>query len=97
MLIRTQDKKSIINLDNVDTISIEHALENRMRIKYYAGAIDTVGILGEYSTEEKTIKVLDMIQKKYLEYGTLASHFGSNIESVFNIPKVFEMPQDSEV
>ena len=43
--------------------------------------------LGIYSTEEKAIKVLDMIESKYTEGNEWLSVAG----------KVFQMPQDSEV
>lgn len=60
MLIRSQNKKCIINLNNVDTLEYR---ENK--IVYYNGGEETKGTLGTYSTEEKAIKVLDMIQKSY--------------------------------
>lgn len=49
--------------------------------------------LGHYSTEEKALKVLDMIHDDICE---LSDH----VVIFFNIltgPKVFQMPQDNEV
>ena len=56
MLIRTQDKKGIVNMDNIDTICI---VENQ--VQYYSGGTDSIGLLANYSTEEKAIKALDKI------------------------------------
>ena len=65
----------------IDTIE-----ERDNQIRYFSGGgMETVGLLGQYSTEEKAIKVLDMIQKRYSEF--CCNQFCS----------VFEMPQDSEV
>lgn len=65
MLIRSQDKKFIVKFDNIaiqatpkDVICYDMSeLEN-----------DSYISLGNYSTEEKTFKVLDMIQEAYTEY-----------------------------
>lgn len=56
MLIRTQDKKGIMNMDNIDTICV---IENQ--VKYFNGGTDSIGILGDYSEEEKAIKAVDKI------------------------------------
>lgn len=48
--------------------------------------------LGHYSTEEKAIKVLDMICKK------IEINAGTEIEPVFYVvTQIFQMPQDEEV
>lgn len=56
MLIRSQDKKTIVNMNNIDTIC---TMENQLQ--YFNGGDSSMGVLGEYSTEEKAIKVLDMM------------------------------------
>ena len=48
MLIRSQNKKSVINLNNIDTICV---IENQIR--YFNGGDASMGMIGEYSTEEK--------------------------------------------
>ena len=50
--------------------------------------------LGTYSTEEKAIKVLDMIQKRYQSIWDVENGF---IRGEMNFSSVFQMPQDSEV
>lgn len=87
MIIRSQDKKSIttdlnINIYEDDDGSVE--MINK-----------SLTSLGTYSTEEKAIKVLDMIQNKYFEHMTVESN--GAIVNVLERPKVFQMPQDSEV
>ena len=81
MIIRSQDKKVIMNFNNIDTIDVRDK-----QVRYFAnGGVETMGLLGTYSTEEKSIKVLDMIAQNYVES---EKHI---------IRRVFEMPQDDEV
>ena len=49
-----------------------------------------------YSSKEKALKVLDMIEKKYLSYASIQSGFYGT-HGIFNLPKVFKMPADDEV
>ena len=83
MIIRTQNKKTIVNFDAVDTICVDSKVPI---IKYYSGTEETVGALGTYSTEEKAIKVLDMI-----------CNANRNAAFIDKSAVLFEMPQDSEV
>lgn len=52
------------------------------------------GIIGEYSTEEKAVKVLDMIQEDYL-YNERCRARGEEAGAIPNY--IFVMPQDEEV
>jgi len=63
MIIRSQNKKSITNLNNIDTIGIEpnHC---GCDVVCFNGPEESRSKIGEYSTEEKAIKVLDMICEK---------------------------------
>ena len=85
MLIRSQDKKTLMRFD---TIAIRTKYIDKYRERKEVGKEIVVlsgGIasaVGAYSTEEKAIKVLDMIQNNFEDY----------IKNV-----VFQMPQDSEV
>lgn len=62
MLIRSQNKEVLV------------AFENLLNIEVSGGVISTrvdngwSCLLGEYSTKEKAMKVLDMIQEAYVEY-----------------------------
>lgn len=88
MWIRSQNKHDLIKAD---------------RIHQDGGHIWSDGYitLGKYSTKEKALKVLDMIQKEILKVNCVLSPI-NNGEVVRMLgyaepPKVFEMPQDSEV
>ena len=87
MIIRSQNKKAIVNLNMIDTIE-----ERDNQIRYFSGGgMETVGLLGQYSTEEKAIKVLDMIEKLYVE------SVWTEGKTIIANRVCFEMPQDSEV
>ena len=60
MLIRSQDKRILINMNNVSSIE---AGDNELRIFAVDG--ETIYDLGSYSTKAKAMKVLDMIQEAY--------------------------------
>lgn len=97
MIIRSQDKTMIVNLKNIANI---HIAGKRIKVVYFQG--DCADDIAEYSTEEKAIKVLDMIQDKYLSRMELDGGYdwanGCYIQPNFWVlPKVFQMPQDSEV
>ena len=79
MIIRSQDKKRITADLNLSIAHIQGIFE------ILNGSRNTIG---EYSTEEKAIKVLDMIQDVYVN----ANNGYGYIENT-----VFQMPQDSEV
>ena len=89
MLIRSQDKRMIVNFDNICTIS---AFPEKDSEDIYVE--DSTGSLmvERYSTKEKSMKVLDMIQEVYCD-------FTSERNSVMWCGKesVFQMPADSEV
>ncbi len=85
MLIRSQDKSTIVNVERATKINMCHGKNGiyGILVKFpftdnkYKSHID---VLGEYSTEEKALKVLDMIQIAY-----------------YDCDEAFVMPQDSEV
>jgi len=62
MLIRSQDKEQLLNIDSVKTIGICE------RGKCFAIFIDSLYFIGNYSSREKVIKVLDMIQEAYSDF-----------------------------
>ena len=52
-------------------------------------------LLGEYSTDKKAQKAMEMLKEKYLE--PAYQHYIGNDEKAFYNTKVFQFPQDSEV
>lgn len=106
MLIRSQDKRILINMNNVSSIELG---DNELRI--FADDGETIYDLGSYSTREKAVKVLDMIQEAYadeklVDYTTylqrkeIEKMDDSTILALRNElmkKAVFQMPEDSEV
>lgn len=92
LLIRSQDKTNIANFNTCCCIGISH-FKNSFQVNYQTS--EGVFFLGEYSTKEKALKVLDMVEKEYLKYARIESGYG--VQGVFEIPKVFKMPADNEV
>lgn len=60
MLIRSQDKKRIANIGTCNLITIIDCFGETKNV-----TIDGM-VIGTYSTEEKAIEVLDIIQEGYL-------------------------------
>lgn len=111
MLIRSQDKRILINMNNVSSIEVG---DNELRI--FADDGETIYDLGSYSTKAKAMKVLDMIQEAYADAElvprvfpdigkmfTEASPSKENellaevIGKMANNAMVFQIPADSEV
>ncbi len=97
MIIVSQDKDKIINYDNVQLLWInEHILNKTIKTFYIYADHD---FLGEYETEERAKEVLQEIASKYLSYlelkcGPAIMQGGIDIQpNIFNIPKVFKMPE----
>lgn len=65
MLIRSQDKRMIVNFDNICTVSAFPEKDSEdIYVEDGTGSL----MVGRYSTKAKAMKVLDMIQKAYEEY-----------------------------
>jgi hypothetical protein len=113
MLIRSQDKRMIVNFDNICTVS---AFPEKDSEDIYVE--DGTGSLmaGKYSTKAKAMKVLDMIQEAYEEYKITCTfltgftghraivessdiHVNGSEELVksFKTNMVFQMPEDGSV
>ena len=88
MWIRSQDRKRLLNASDFHVVSSYEGF----------GIISCLYALGYYSTEEKAMKVMDMIQNaitgtrfKFTDIVRDCDLAGIEIHNVFN------MPQDSEV
>jgi hypothetical protein len=96
MWVRTQDKEKFLKVDffELDETSIYCNIAN--------GGYNYV-FLGQYSTKEKALKVLDMIQEfiKGQKESYYAYKDNKEIVNHYYYPNkeqlVFQMPQDSEV
>ena len=113
MLIRSQDKTILVNVDNTFNIAIRYT---NGAAAIYIGSSSGCCNIAEYSTKAKAIKVLDMIQEAYAEYKitcTFLTGFtghraivksndiqGNGLKKLiknFKNDMVFQMPEDSEV
>lgn len=107
MLIRSQNKEYICNIKAVYGVGYQEAHDYKRgkvektnhEICVDTGVVDSIGV---YSTKEKALKVLDMIQEMYLTRMELDGGFdrvnGCYVQpDYWVLPKVFQMPQDEEV
>lgn len=108
MLIRSQDKEILVNFNVSAGIEIAGGTTKTVVTSYITGCSY---LLGEYSTREKAMKVLDMIQEAYadeklVDYTTylqrkeIEKMDDSTILALRNElmkKAVFQMPEDSEV
>lgn len=113
MLIRSQNKEILMNLENLSGIEITGKATEKCVV---ARDSNTAYLLGTYSNPQKAIKVLDMIEKAHAEaefakstIDTLVRTFGEApktekdeeiadaIRKTFKETTHFQMPQDDEV
>lgn len=92
MIIVSQDKRMIINFDNIVGIVIrKNTDENLYQVQCKSENEKNKRILGKYKTEERAKEVLQEIMKRYLE---IKCFYNSKYEVMQAIeqPKVYEMP-----
>lgn len=65
MLIISQNKTTIVNVDNVFNIAIR---DINGATAIYIGSSSSCCNIAEYSTKAKALKVLDMIQEAYADF-----------------------------
>lgn len=89
MLIRSQDKRMIVNFENICTVSAFPEKDSEdIYVEDGTGSL----MLGRYSTKAKAMKVLDMIQEAYCKFMSV-----KNDDAWSGKESVFYMPEDSEV
>lgn len=97
MIIRSQDKKYFVNMGNISI----HAMDREV-ICFDTSGIEDSGYISlwYYETEEKALKVLDMIQEAYSEYQIMLNFSVSYLHEFKEKTDgfaIFQMPEDSEV
>ena len=110
MLIRSKNKQVLVNMDTIDCLIIEEFDNGNYSCNSnitYSISVDTKNkrySIGKYLSEKNAIKILDMIQEKYLEMNykkaNVVYDYGKPFmeQPQFYIkPKVFQMPQDDEL
>jgi len=89
MLIRTQDKRSLVDITRTKIEINQYTRYADTPKEFYQFNVECAAtVLGRYSTYNKAIKVLDMIQEAYEN----ANHYGYYYGFIKNT--VFEMPAD---
>ena len=89
MLIRSQDKTAIVNVSNVFDIGVRDINKG---VAICIGSSSSYRNIAEYSTKEKALKVLDMIQDAYCKFMSV-----KNDDAWSGKEFVFYMPADSEL
>lgn len=84
MLIRSQDKKFLIDIQGIEI----YIVGTEIRISRW---VDHYDMLGEYSTKEKAMKVLDEIENTYVRF---QQRYGS---STGHRDCIYVMPQEDEI
>lgn len=121
MWIRSQDKTKLVDVKNVMITEIDYAmkvLQNYIFVTdqdkndkqtYYITTFTDINesTLGEYSTKEKALKVLDLIQKyiggmqeqKIIKEADDYYSITSKYDIPFNYCKdgIFQMPEDNKI
>jgi len=88
MWIRSQDKEALTNGDIIYYCN-KYGMYTEIRCGKVGSSDDYDLVLATYSTKEKALKVLDMIQKLIKEQ--------IRLHNDWQIGVVFQMPQDDEV
>lgn len=89
MLIRSQDKSFVVNMDNVFVIETRAI---NVGTAIHIGSSDSYCNIAEYSTYAKAMKVLDMIQEAYERY-----EYEKAFKTGLTLFKTFQMPEDGSV
>lgn len=95
MWIRSQDRKRLVNTNHVNIRELDILRTNV--IDAYFG--QSMYLIGEYSTKEKAMKVMDMIHDQImlgsLKYEDVKSN--DNNQQWLKSEFVFQMPKDEEM
>lgn len=104
MIIVSQDKNKIVNFNNIKTIELDRETDFKSIIIFRETNETETGVcglfIGHYATKERAKEVLQEIAQKYsnylkLEGGPAILQSQMDIQpNIFNIPKVYEMPED---
>ncbi len=88
MIIISQSKRMIINLESILGLGLSSLEDKSIAIKMYESN-DRVGItIARYETAKRAQEVLQEIVNKYRQYNL------DNNKAVTMLPKVYEMPKE---
>ena len=92
MLIRSQDKESLIAIDGTFVEILKYGDLSECSITVSTRDHSSLHVMARYSSVEKALKVLDMIQEAYCKFMSV-----KNDDAWSGKESVFYMPEDSEV
>lgn len=92
MLIRSQDKESLIAINGNFVEILKYGDLSECSITVSTRDHSSLHVMARYSSVEKALKVLDMIQKRYEEYEAERIYK----EGMYRI-ETFQMPEDGSV
>lgn len=98
LLIRSQDKKKLVNFSQVTDLSVVKLTDGFGVNVYFAFSVNNdyaSMCIGEYSTEEIAIGVLNMIQDKFQE-PVYQNGIGDNEVAIYK-NTVFQMPKNEDL
>lgn len=91
MLIRSQNRRALVSFENA-VLDIDRSYDVNGWIAIFAHYSQSCFEIGAYSTKEKALKVLDMIQGAYENY-----EYEKAFKTGLRLFEAFQMPEDSEV
>lgn len=98
MLIKSQDKKNIVNLNNVCHLQISERNKNITEPNVFqvdCGFVDTgLMTIGEYKSESRAIEVLGLLQNEYESCCNIDSRIAGVASYMVVKNTVFDMPQN---
>ena len=92
MLIRRQDKESLFAIDGNFVQILKYGDLSECSITVSTRDHSSLHVMARYSSVEKALKVLDMIQEAYCKFMSV-----KNDDAWSGKESVFYMPEDSEV
>lgn len=96
LFIRSQNRDVLVNVNDIcfNKLNIHSEIIYQFRCYGYG---DDYYILGEYSTKEKALKVLNEIQEVIEDNQFTINNTGIRNYVLYNRVQVYEMPQDEDV
>jgi len=97
MIIVSQDKKEVINFENILSVKLFHDDEDNECLYEIYTTVNAPGdnyiLLGEYNTEQKAKEVLQEIVGLYRRCQQVIGERGGVANFIYP-PKVYEMPKE---
>lgn len=93
MWLMSQNKEVLVNVNDVCFYEVKKDSKIFYQFRCYGYGVDYY-ILGEYSTKEKSLKVMDMIEEEIIKCEAMITV--DNV-SFYDRKVVFQLPAESEV